>query len=364
MDGRIFIVVFLLINAGCTYTYGELQFYISPSQDIACSKDPCLTLSQFAANSSHYVGNATNISLVFLPGNHTLEGELTLSQVDNISLTTESRNSERVSISCVDISARFVINETFFAAIKGLNFIGCGGNKVSEVKKFIAEDNTFNGSSGYNEGRGTALALNAVTSAEITRNKFVSNAFGENSERRHKLEFLQDESAVYHFNLPSDFIAIGGALYAAFSTVLVSRTAFMSNTAEVGGAAFAVHSSVNFSHCTISYNRGIQGGAITVTAQSTVHIDGSTFSRNSARYSGGVILAYYNSMATVSNSIITHNRAGYGGFLYVHRHSSSEIKSCTFHNNTASTFGGVMQTQSGSYTIYISDSTFTNNSAY
>ena len=56
------------------FAYSEVH-YIRPSLDRPCPQNAssCLTLSQFAANSSH---NETDISLLFLRGNHTLDREL------------------------------------------------------------------------------------------------------------------------------------------------------------------------------------------------------------------------------------------------------------------------------------------------
>jgi hypothetical protein len=65
----------------------QVHYYITPSLSVDCPGDPCLTLPQFAANSTNYLGNETNVSLSFLPGNHSLDGELSLSNADNFSMT-------------------------------------------------------------------------------------------------------------------------------------------------------------------------------------------------------------------------------------------------------------------------------------
>ena len=91
-----------------------------------------LTLSQFTANSTSYLGNVTNISLSFQPGNHSLDRdrELSLSLVDNISMIKDigfqNNDSETLFVECGSQSGRFKIIETTFARIHGLHFIGCG----------------------------------------------------------------------------------------------------------------------------------------------------------------------------------------------------------------------------------------------
>ena len=47
------------------------------------------------------------------------------------------------------------VRQHIFATINGVRFIGCGGNRVSQVRQFIVENTIFQGV----EGRGTALVL-------------------------------------------------------------------------------------------------------------------------------------------------------------------------------------------------------------
>ena len=151
----------LLLLLMCTALgNSQVHYYISPSANIHCPGDPCLTLTQFAADSASYLSNETNISLSFMPGNHSLDRELALSHADNFSMTKDI-----VFVECGSRSGRFNIIEITFATIKDLHFIGCGGNRVSQVEKFIVEDTIFEGV----EGRGTALVLYEVTDASITR---------------------------------------------------------------------------------------------------------------------------------------------------------------------------------------------------
>ena len=139
----------------------QAHYYITPSLSVHCPGDTCLTLPQLAANSTSYLGNETNVSLAFLPGNHSLDGELSLSHADNFSMTKVIGGNGTVFIKCGSQSGRFNISETTFAIIKDLHFVGCGGNcySVSQMEQFAVEDTIFEGV----EGRGTALVLNQVT---------------------------------------------------------------------------------------------------------------------------------------------------------------------------------------------------------
>ena len=65
------LVLFLLVYADTANS--QVHYYITPSLSVHCPGDPCLTLAQFAADSTSYLGNETDISLSFLPGNHSLD---------------------------------------------------------------------------------------------------------------------------------------------------------------------------------------------------------------------------------------------------------------------------------------------------
>ena len=141
------IFVFLLLYANSANS--KLQYCITPSSGISnwTTQDCCLTLSEFAANSSNYIGNETDISLIFLPGNHSLDEDLVLSNVDNFSMLKESHDnySQSVFIKCISGTEKFMINEASSALIRGLHFVGCGGNRVTMTKELTVEDTIFEG---------------------------------------------------------------------------------------------------------------------------------------------------------------------------------------------------------------------------
>ncbi len=163
-------LLFILVYADSVHCLAH--FYISSSVNIHCPGDPpCLTLAEFAANFSSNISSETNISLSFLPGNHSLDREFSLSHAHNFSMTKVIGGDENVFVECGSQSGRFNISETNYAMIKDLHFVGCGGNRVSQVEQFIIEDTIFEGV----EGGGTALVLSEVTHVSISRSAFLSN---------------------------------------------------------------------------------------------------------------------------------------------------------------------------------------------
>ena len=182
------VLVFLLVeytDSAHAAAYSQAHCYITPSLSAHCPGDPCLTLAEIATNSTGYLGNETNISLSFLPGNHSLDGELSLSHADNFSMIKITGGNGTVFIECGNLSGRFNISETTFATIKDLHFVGCGGNRVSQVEQFIVEDTIFEGL----EGRGTALVLNEVSAVSIAKSYFISNTH-DNKFEQHGISSL------------------------------------------------------------------------------------------------------------------------------------------------------------------------------
>ena len=171
-------------------------------------------LSQFTANSSSYHRNETNLSLFFLPGIHSLDIELSVAHAVNLSMVKSTQNNEDVFIECTSQSGKIDITEAIFASIAGLNYVGCGGNTVTQVGQFIREDAIFEGV----EGKDRALVLNEVPVASIIRCSFLFNTNGGRLEPE----------------IPSE--TAGGALSTAFSNVWIDSISFDSNRAQVGAA--------------------------------------------------------------------------------------------------------------------------------
>ena len=103
------LLLFLLVYADSANN--QVHYYITPSLSVDCPRDSCLTLAQLAANSTSYLGNETNISLSFLPGNHSLDGKLSLSHADNFSMTKVTGGNGTVFVECGSRSGRFNISD-------------------------------------------------------------------------------------------------------------------------------------------------------------------------------------------------------------------------------------------------------------
>ena len=381
--------MYLLVHADVMHSK---QYYITPTKKTSCLKDPCLTLAEFATNSTTYQGD---VSLFFLPGNHSLDRGLYLSHAHNFSMTKDVQDDGTVLVECTGQEGRFDINATTFVEIKGFHFIGCGGNTVTNVSQFILEDTILQGV----EGRGTALILNEVAAAKMVRSSFCLNTSGRFKQHillmglNRVLDYFSQEWPGY-----SKTPLVGGALYAAFSNVSVKDSKFNSNRAKLFGAALAaVVSNISITNCTFMFNKAgeknlsqFSGFGVILSYQSHIHIVSSIFFGNTALI-GGTLLCLASSLHIISSNV-SNSTSLRGGAVYTSESSFNIVSStftgnsavgssvssggviiafdsffnnniifnCTFTNNSAAQVGGVMYT---SHSLFkVSSSTFTGNS--
>ena len=337
---------------------GEVYYITINSSDV-CTVQPCLTFSQFAANLSRYL-HSDNTTLVFLPGTHHLSNvNLTLSNVKSFMMKSENSTAQ---IKCTNDSSMH-FSQLQCIHITDLEFTGCGGNQVIQVKEFLVTDTTFEGQ----ENSGTALELSGTT-AQIVNCTFVSNRKGS---YRESVKVYVDGSGLTFKN---GFV--GGAIIATNSTtVTISQSKFEDNKAEsIGGAIFAdnystinITDNVSFidnfadvtggvlysstgviaiiSSCTLSNNKATN---ILYTITSTLTIEASEFHNNAA--SGLGVLYLVDSSVTIEASEFSANK---GGVLYLHS-CSITIKASEFYNNVAILYS-VLYPYNSSVTIEASE---------
>lgn len=201
---------------------------------------------------SSYHGSETDISLLFLPGNHSLDCELSVANVANFSMTKDVQNNESVIVICIGQSGRFNISVTVLTSVRGLHFTGCGSNTVTKVDLFKLEDTIFQSMYG-----GRVLELNMVDAAKIVRSSFFSNSTFSVSG-----EFIAATNSSFDV-FDSAFSAGGGVMYTSGSSFNITSSTFTNNTAV--------------------YN--------SYTSDSAFNIINSTFINNTADYDGGVLVA-------------------------------------------------------------------------
>ena len=146
-------------------------YHITPLPIIdPCPVELCFTLSQI--NSTNYL-NATNKTIVFQPGNHSLKSQFFFANGHTYCLHACKLHFALSSDSVITChqDARFEFAGVRSVYVSGLKFIGCAGNRVESVNEFILEDSSF---VGQEDIIGRALEL-VDTSANIVRSSFNYN---------------------------------------------------------------------------------------------------------------------------------------------------------------------------------------------
>ena len=160
--------LFFFLNQTASEAY-HICFTANSTLTDLCTT-PCLTLSEFAANLSHHYIFYSNTTLLFLPGTHYLTVNVSISNLKNFSMTSESMTAQVV---CRNYS-HVHFNHSQYISISNLEFIGCGGNHVEHVEKFLVKNTMFNGQNISS----TALEI-IETATQIVNSTFKFNRKGK-----------------------------------------------------------------------------------------------------------------------------------------------------------------------------------------
>ena len=244
---------------------------------------------------------------------------------------------------------------------------------LSKANPLNITGGTFRGNSAPNGG---CFYNNAASTINITGTKFIDNkatagvagVFYCNDTAGPKIKI---ENAEFTGNTAT---AEGSAILFRNGTWTVTNTAFNNNTSvSNGGAIYAHTGTLTLKGGSFSGNKttsgSVGGGAIYVTTNAKLTVDGTTFSKNSAQKTGstgagkGGAICIANTAAashTIKNATFTANTdALAGGALFIEK-MAVEIDGCTFDGNSANGHGGAVYA-TGAATFTIKNSTFEEN---
>ena len=321
---------------------GEV-YYITPSLSLSCPEQPCLTLSQFVTDSRNSLGS--NVTLLFLPGNHDLQSELLVINITEVHMFSHSDfPKQMINISCRQF-ARLLFENVYLVHMSHLSFTGCGGNEVKLVSHFILTDSSFIGQGNIS---GTALEI-VQTTASIIKSSFTFNSHGS---YRGPIGLLHSLRIQYPASRHSVYALVGGALIVAQSNVNITDSIFEENTAEVGGAIFSEgYSDITVSNCTFKGNRA--------SYPHKLCFGGAIYSESSPDISTHTSLSPITHLVIANAEFINNTACNEGGAI-VAFHISMDIQKCKLIQNSAHS-GGAVMVEDATLTIY--DSQFEYNMA-
>ena len=343
-------------------TYGE-TFYVRPtSANTSCLTQPCHTLSEYAQGLGQYF-NGSNPTLQFLPGNHTLNVNLNITNIQQLEILGNSSAvvptrvvcSSRVGFAFVDIPK---------LRIDGLTFFSCAGSRVIQFSNFDISFTAYFG-----------LYLQSVQITEIgdcTFQDSYGSAIGVVDSHvvlRGNNSFLNN--CRLYSNYVTESMCYGGGVFASRSNLsFTGSNSFFSNSAESGGGIHAETNS-NVSICGnitfVGNGAGDEGGGLSAGTDSNVSISANTtFIGNSANHGGGISVGSNSNVDIGGSTTFTDNsaRIGGGGICTGYNSNLHISGNTTFIGNSAMIDGGGVYAELDSNIVTISGmTTFISNSA-
>ena len=306
------------------------EYYITANSIDLCTPS-CLTLTEFVTNFSHLLN--PDITLVFSPGIHYLNDDLTMPNSGNFTITSQNLTAE---IRCERYS-QVVFNHSLNVDITNLEFVGCGGIQGLRVDRFVANNATF-------RGQETALQL-IETTAQIINCTFISNrnntiiashsyidisqSIFENNGAPFLIyggAILAEQQSIININA-STFIRNMGIVYSSNCIITLKESEFCNNInffgVEISESNITIEQSIfhdNMHNVTelIAFNSNIiiksskfkhNTGSVIISASSKVVITTSEFDNNRVLTEGiqDIILGFVESTCTINNSNFTNN---------------------------------------------------------
>ena len=357
------VVLLALPSLNCGVT-----LHVRPtSTNTSCPPCPCHTLSEYAQDPGQYF-NDSNLTLQFLPGNHTLDVNLTITNINQLEIHGAMLPTKVVCTSHVG----FTFSNISKLSIDGLAFVACARSHVVQFSYavFFYPEKTYFG-----------LHLQSVPMVEITDCTF-QDSYGSALGVVDSLVVLRDNNFINNCLLCSNESCdgyhrgprcYGGGVFVQRSNLSITgSSSFSGNSASWygGGVSASGSSNVNISgNTTFSGNSAIVGGGVSAYS-SNVNISGNTtFSGNSAIVGGGVS-AYRSNVDISGNTTFSGNSATYrdgggdGGGVSAGYSSNVNINgNTTFSDNSASSDGGGVSAQYSSNVNISGNTTFSGNSA-
>ena len=341
-----------------SYCHAENMYCVTPTI-ASCSSCPqnstnCTTLSDYAQEAKLYF--TSNTTMVFLPGDHTLDTNITVVNVSTLTMHAESSSGNRATFFCngsVGLSLVSMVD----LKIRSLAFKFCGrSSSVPLVSNYglllQSSQNAELVDCSFHDNLGAALVVDNTTvtlagNSEFTHN-YCESISGSNScvggGGIYALSSYLTFTGNTTFNQNHAYSYGGGAIYASHNTVISfnGTSNFISNLARDGGAIYASYNTVLSFSGTSNFisNLARDGGAIYTSYNTVLSFNGtSSFINNSVQFAGGAI-------HTSSNTVLSFN--GTANFI----------------SNSASAGGGAIYTVEYTRLSFNGTSNFINNSVY
>ena len=332
----------LLLLVLLTSCSAQSTYHVTPTPDTPCPGEPCHTLSEYVAD-RHFKSNTT---MQFLPGNHTLEQTISVTNLMWLTLRGDSSSLPEITsrILCNSSSAGMVFTDITELHIAALAFISCAHNESGPVSIISVQQSNISNCTFQNN-------INSRTVPESYDDLF--NIIGA------VLAVINSTITITGNVFQNNFAIVGGGLFVKYSTLNLIENTFQSNSAEVwGGGLFVAYSTLDLTGNTFHNNSAaFEGGGLHVE-QSTLNLTRNTFQKNSADHLGGGLSVVKSTLNLTGNTFQNNSAVYFGGGLHV-EYSTLSLTGNTFQNNSAAYFGGGLHALSS--TLNLTLNTFQSN---
>ena len=332
----------LLINT-FSYCSAENVYCVIPATT-SCSSCPhdslnCTTLSEYAQEAELYF--TSNTTMVFLPGDHILDTNITVANVDRLTMCGESSSGKIATVICSGaVGLRFTRMVEF--KMCSLAFTSCSRYAI------IVLDYIYT----------PVYAAMYLQSTQYT--ELVNCSFHDNNGTAllvHNTNITLAGNTEFTHNRACGKILLGGAIIA-----LSSNLTFTGNTTFLGNSVIA-------GQCPFT---DIVGGGAIYTSGTVLRFSGtSNFINNFINNSGdgnggGVIFVHENAVLSFSgtNNFINNSADHYGGVFYAYENTVLNFSGTNnFINNSADDGGGAIAAGENIVLSFGGTNNFINNSA-
>ena len=361
----VLVVALLITTLSCC---SAENVYCVISTATSCSSCPhnsthCATLSEYAQDAKSYF--TSGITIVFLPGVHVLDTNITVANVTRLTMRGESSSGNRATIVC---SGSVGLSFTSMVELKidSLAFTSCDreylDNHLATIQVALYFQYTQNAelvNCSFHDNFGTALRVYKTNNTLSGKTDFTHNYMlcggnlGGGGVTAVSSTLIFTGNTIFLDNRASCSVG-GGAIYTLDSTVILKGiNNFINNAAaQSGGAINANHTTLTFTGTNnfINNSANWRGGAISTYGNNVLNFSGASSFINNSANAGGAISANVNSSITFSGTIHFTNNGHYsggitrGGGVYMGIQCTVSIlpNTTVFWENNHATLGGAI----------------------
>ena len=287
--------------------------------------------------------------MVFLPGDHTLDTNITVVNVSTLTMRGESSSGDRATVVC--------------SGPVGFNFMNMVGIEMQSLAFTSCSRCASNDTISLN------VAVVLLQSSELSLvNCFFHNNFGNVIFLNNTKITLIDNNFMHNYCASNSCVGGGGIIAVSSNLTFTGNTTFLENRANRRPGGIEMHNCSMNSTGSIYFinnsNSNGVGGAITAVQSSHLRFTGtSIFVGNSAAFAGDVGGAIYLQGSTMSFSGISnfHSNSGFGGGAISANFSAVSFNGTSSFNDNYGKLGGAICAVDSTELTFNGTITFSNN---